>query len=618
MSNIKLTISNNNSPFEESQLKSIILFNKFSKETNNDDFIKQRLVYSIISQYSNGLTFNELTIKIQEKCGNSILVNEVKGLVKSLKDEFVQEKNGRICAKSHNEKFLQELNDKTNQLIDGIITKYKELSKQNVVHNYQTIQENIRRALSVFYKLSGLKFFNLQEDNIDLNNAVNEAITGLDKHSGQRLINAIGDTLSNPSESEKEVLSIWARAYVVTQLMKIDPTLQGYKQDKLKKKAFVIDTDVLLNALTKKCQYSESYKKMVEYLRNLGCELYIPNSVRYYVEGHIKDAINIVFMYGESQIREFDETVLVNSRDENVFVLDFVNIIKEEKYKKMTFDTYINNIYDPNDTQILNGCLQELIGQENINRDLPHIKLDEEYAGKLKDKIHEKTKDSAKGVLRTDKGNEMIAEEYTKLYLTILHCNDGNTDWRNEKNCNPPEKYYFITRSKKVRSSAKEANIPPQNIIVHPEAIIAAINELGDINNVGTEIINLFENPFLVSTANDIWNKIQPLIEQGAQLQYTDIRRLRIDVDKQLDGFLTGSNEDRIKLSKQFVQDGYLFPQTINNLSEKNEQLDKENQELKEKLKRVESELEKQNKQNKHDSRKNHYLQSLKKSKKKR
>lgn len=618
MSNIKLTISNNNSPFEESQLKSIILFNKFSKETNNDDFIKQRLVYSIISQYSNGLTFNELTIKIQEKCGNSILVNEVKGLVKSLKDEFVYEKTGRICTTSQNETFLQELNAKTNQLIDGIIEKYKSLSPKNVIHNYQTIQENIRRALSVFYKLSGLKFFNLQEDNIDLNNAVSEAIIGLDKHSGQRLINAIGDTLNNPSVSEKEVLSIWARAYVVTQLMNIDPTLQNYKQDKLRKKAFVIDTDVLLNVLTKKSQYSEPYKKMVRYLRDLGCELYIPKSVRYYVEGHADNAIRIVSSYGESQIRELDETVLTSSRDGNVFVLDYVNTVREEMYKKMSFETYINNIYDPNDTQILEGYLQEIIGQSNMNRELPQFKFDEGKAGELKDRIHEKTKESAKGAIRTDKGNEMIADEYTNLYLTILHCNEGDISWRNGNTDNLPEKYYFITRSKKVESSAKEANLYQSNFIVHPEAIIAAINELGEIDNVGTEIINLFENPFLVSTANDIWDKIKPLIEQGAQIAFTDIQRLRRDVDKQLDGFLTGSNEDRIKLSKQFVQDGYLFPQTINNLSEKNEQLDKENQELKEKLKRVESELEKQNKQNKHDSRENHYLQSLKKSKKKR
>ena len=119
-----------------------------------------------------------------------------------------------------------------------------------------------------------------------------------------------------------------------------------------------------------------------------------------------------------------------------------------------------------------------------------------------------------------------------------------------------------------------------KDIICNPQALISILEDLGDVTGADTDIINLFENPFLAFTADNIWEQIQPVIEAGATIYYQDIQQLRARVDERFDKLLTCKDEtEREIVSKEYSRKGYLFPKDIARLSSEKERLQNENQE---------------------------------------
>ncbi len=584
MSNVKLSLYLGNDQVEDSQLRSVLIFGEYAKQPDREKYLMQRTILSIIIQLKGRATFDSVRRILSEKFGLTVKNKELNKYIQSLEDDkLVSIDEGKlipITDQVEGDRYFENLNSETDNLIDGILRRFIALSGSNHVNQTPTIKNNIRRALSVYYKMSGLKFFNLQKENATSVSAIETAMEEMNSDDGKRLVAAIGDALKNPTDPENKILNKWAKAYVVTQFLQIDPTLTSFKQERLKSKSFVVDTDVLLHALSTHTAYSKEYREIITYIRNLGCNIYIPKEVINDVKGHAEQAMQIVNDYGEEQIKQFDENVLCSSKLSNVFIEDFVNRVRnDENSHNLRFGSYISNIYFPQDERVLMSCIGKIVGLQNLANELPKEDVDELVMDKLRELILDKTSTSPKGLNRSELFNTKVAEDDTRLYLTISSCNEKS---RMEKIFQEskllPERIYFLTQSTKIERSARQLGIYKREIICHPESLAEAIKELGDIPTKEAEIINLFENPFLVYTADDIWSKIEPLIKEGDYIYHEDIQLLRAKVDLKFDGMLACKNEEeRIEYAKKYTREGFKFSRDMTKLAERAEKAEATN-----------------------------------------
>ncbi|MBQ5415252.1 MAG: hypothetical protein IIU22_03640, partial [Firmicutes bacterium] len=74
---------------------------------------------------------------------------------------------------------------------------------------------------------------------------------------------------------------------------------------------------------------------------------------------------------------------------------------------------------------------------------------------------------------------------------------------------------YLLTSSDRTNKCAKELGIFQKDICCDPKALLAIMQETGGLNGGKIEIINLFDNPFLVFTANEVWKEVKPILDNG-------------------------------------------------------------------------------------------------------
>lgn len=582
MSNIKLSLFEGNSDIEDSQLRSILLFNEFTKEQDKEQYLMQRTILSIVVQLNGNCTHDEIRNILEKKFNMPLRAKDVSKHVRALEaDGLVHISNNRIIALTEqdgNNEFFAKLNEETERLISNIYDRYIVLEGSDDAHKIPLVKNNIRKALSVYYKIAGYKFFGLKKDVERSINAVEIAVEGLGEADGRRLVAAIADTIDKPDELERMVINKWAKAYIVTQLLQLDPTLASFKQNRLRKKSFVIDTDVLLHAITTHAQYSVKYREVLSYLQRLGCELIVPAEVLEDIKGHAEQAIKLVHETGEEQIKQFDDYILSSTKFNNVFITDYVKRVRTDtECKDMRFDSYLGNIYFQRSNSVLFNSIGNVIGLASLKNKLPDIKpIDADLKGRLSERILEKTIFSPKGAERSNRFNQGVADDDSDLYLRISKCNE-EADLRDDDNKMFPEKYYFITQSTKIERSARELGIYYRDIICHPEALITAISELGDIPDGEVEIINLFDNPFLVYTANDLWSRIEPIIKEGHFIYHEDTCQLRAKVNIKFDEWLTCKNNDeKVQLARKYERQGFKFAKVVTDLADEVENAKKE------------------------------------------
>ena len=231
----------------------------------------------------------------------------------------------------------------------------------------------------------------------------------------------------------------------------------------------------------------------------------------------------------------------------------------------MPFDAYLDNFRSEEHPSLIWDCLKEVFGPEVEGNRLNLAPLDDEVKNKLKVKVLEETQQTSKGTHRTYEKNEDIAELDTALYVTLLEMN------KNIEGDEKPlsRKTYLITSSDRTNKCAKDVGLYQKDICCDPKALLAMMQETGSFEGKKVEIINLFENPFLVITANEVWKEVEPLLKNGARLKYAELRKIRLDVDAHIDRILTcNTPEERVIEAKRQEERGYLFTRDLVNANQ--------------------------------------------------
>lgn len=581
-------------PFEESMLRSALLFNSQKTNGGKKDMLLKAILSIIIygkGEYTLATLCNIFRERFHSTVDNFTIENYIKELIRGGMVDKDSE-TGKLSVKEDKKgsKFFEDIQSGTEKLITSIVSK-AEKSLFMSIPNKEKACENVRKALTTYYRMYGysLKDIDLQvaPDDEDIKIAIKNATDGFDNKTGQALVVAIADTLQSPSPEESAILYQWARAYIAMHVMNIDPELRNFRAGELRGKTFVLDTDVVLNCIATNAKYSQDYRMMINKLTEIGCTIIIPQEIISEVADHFDSAKKKYQSNGSRWVEKPDEN-LENDEDSNVFIEDWVKTVRyDSKRADLDFWTYFSNLYDPEVPSFLHGTLEQIFGSKTMGNNL-NTKVDESILTKLSEEIKYRTINTPKAINRSPEKNNEISETDAYLYLAITEMNKG-TDGGALLNRNA----YLLTRTKKSINSAKEIGIFERNVVCEPRVLLAILQEMGTLKPTHNQVFNLFDNPFLTYTANLIWDKVEPLLEAGAMIKHKDYRKLRHDFETDFDKLLTSENyEEKVAEANRLSEKGYLFTQEMTQANKSKEESDEENRRLKLELEETKRKLE--------------------------
>lgn len=561
---------------EEAMLKSCFLYNRKEIKEKRNSLFHKTILALIISGKVNTMT------KIKEyfdKNHKALFISEskIQAAVNELKNnQLVEIKGEEIILTSNTQqevnKYNKHITEQQNALIDEILEKVKAGYKKDI-KNAQQIKSNIKDCINYYYTVSGLSFFELdmQKKIEDLPTIESIASKNLSPEEQSELSNviiySIGSVIEKPTESQQNILETLAKIYITTQIMNIDPLLKNFKSSIIKEKEFILDTDVVLYAIIKNALLSEQYRTIIQQLLLCGCKIYIPQNVINEVYNHAEAATKR-YPYVSNLLDNDDVVICQNLK--NVFIEDFYFTKHKNSSHPLNWETYIKNFYNPRHgiTLILEQ-IRRILGNNIKYNSMPfNVDISQEEFNLLKEKALEETNKTEKALHREDYKNEDIAKTDTTLYLTIKKLNEINNERIGQNNRADllMNKYYVLTNSTRIHYCAQSLNLAA-NVLCKPKSLIAYLSETGNNNISDIKVTSLFDNIFLLHTAQFVWNDIQTLVTSGVDIKGKNIVTLRFELQDEINDLLTCETvDDYESIYERVNHKGYKFEPRIEDI----------------------------------------------------
>lgn len=625
---------------EEAMLKSCLLFNNKNIKNKRNHLFQKFLLSLIIS----GEVKNKDAIKryIEEqhksffiddgKIDSAIADMEKNGLIENTNGSIVLTPETQENAANYTRNIINQLDS----LVDDIFAKVK-IEYKKTISNPNQIKSNIKDCINYYYAVTGHSFFELdKKKEISKLPKLDEIASAYLKSSEKEelseiIIYSTGSIIDKPTESQQKVLETLAKTYITTQIMDIDPLLNNFKSTIIKEKEFILDTDVVLYAITENAPFSKQYKIMISQLSSCGCKIYLPEEVVVEVYNHAEAAKK---RYPFISLYMNNKAEWVNKEFKNIFIEDYYFTNQPKDSGSLGWETYIGNFYNP-----LYGSyftleqIKDKLGDNIIYGKMPIAKIEGGDQRRLEVATLEETNKTEKAVHREDEKNENIAKTDTMLYLSVKALNEIN-DRKVGKNPNERfdllmNKYYVLTTSLRVHFCAKSLGLDA-NVLCKPLSLMAYLAETGIMAKDKIKITSLFDNPFLLHTAKVVWNDVKTLVKSGIDIKDKNIVRMRFDLQKEINDMLTDKTaEEYEKIYESVTRKGYTFEPMVEKIMEdskvQNSRLELQAQEMakmREEIRKRDEQLEKANKiienKDKIISRKNYEDRIEKNNKKKR
>lgn len=572
----------------DSTLRSALLFNSKSDTIKLDDIFQKAILAIIIEKGKDGIFPDNIISTFSARFGRRIESSQLTSAIKALelKSLVYKDTDGKVFYEQSSGEtvFWNRLKDDTDALVMAIISLSKEIAHNSgLYYEYDRdfVKDNILRALSVYLNQFSYSYFGVKApaDKSQLTDAVQIAKRGLKPDEGEILVMAISDKLDNLTPSEARILEQWARAYVTSAVLGIDPMLQSLRASKMQGKSFILDTDVVLNCITDNAKYSKIYNSMINRLLSMGCKVFIPSEVLDEVRNHADAAKKRYYSTGTS-ILSFSDDIL-ETEVCNVFIDDYVHkqrlsVNSESPYE--AFSSYLDNLFDSRYPELLMDEIEARFKSKVIIlEDIAISEADQVIFEEFASECLSRTNATEKAWYRRPEDNERMSRTDAKLYFYVYGINGqtNSSDFLSSKT-------YLLTRTTRSARAAAAVGYEKSNIICNPDALMAVIMETNS-SEIG-ELLNLFENPFLAYTGDRIWSQIQPLIAAGAEFKTKNIRWLHRNYNDKLDQVLTASSlEEKVaeyhRLEKTGLK-GIFSEEQIVEVFEQNQRLKGENVDL--------------------------------------
>lgn len=539
-----------------SMIKSTLLFSLSPKlkEKKQKRSLFDKSILSLITTYQEGLSRGEIIDEFRKEFGCIIDESQIRASLKRLKKENlidIDEKKITASTKAKSEMMegISHMEQRTNALISDIIIKVQELADGIPLSDgdIKQIWNNIQKTLNLFFKYYGQDLA-INEDNIvsgmvRQKELVKILTDNIQPDLGECLVYGLGEILSKPTDEQFQTILLWARTYIGTQLMRLDPMLAGFQKKTFASKIYILDTDFVLNCLVKYGPYSDIYTVLLKELLNNGCKVYIPKSVVEEVVIHASFAKRN-FNYFRNTFTAVNETV-VYEKLSNVFVIDYYIYIlrNDNEYSDDTFSSYMQNIYDEADEynfmlEVMEHRLPKgvVIGDESLIDSVIINEVDCEILTQL---IYDETIKTPKAAYRTPEENWRIAKTDAELYLLARELNK-NIPLKNNQMLYGIA--YLVTSSSRAIRCAKDVDLY-SSVVARPKVLVALLSEIGLFDSSNKAIVNLLGNPFLAEAVNQSWEGIKSLIEAGVDLRGKELPRLQRELKKEIHELMTKNEE---------------------------------------------------------------------------
>ena len=167
----------------------------------------------------------------------------------------------------------------------------------------------------------------------------------LDSDMGDLLVAALADALRAPTDSQAETIAHWTQAYLGLALMGLDPVLNDFQASRFPAKTFLLDTDIVLEAIVTDGTRSAGILDVLSSLAQRQCRLVVPDLV---VDECVKNAAR-----SEATYRYFGNGLIqltpaaVEERVWNAFVKGYYYaVVRGRIAKSVTYREYLANFYE--------------------------------------------------------------------------------------------------------------------------------------------------------------------------------------------------------------------------------------------------------------------------------
>lgn len=435
-----------------------------------------------------------------------------------------------------------EANDATNSLISDIVDEVGRISKEKISEEDRLkIERNIQDLLIMLFRLSGIEIANqVIKDRVpgpvyhdSLSVFVEKAKKQLPNYLGELLISVVSQRLATPSPEQARTLTNWSLAYIGVSVMNLDPTLKEFQATRIAKKAFVLDTDFILDCLVQECPRSNIYLELIKSCLNVGSKVIIPESCLAECVKHAELSPRTYNHFGPKLLSLSAE--VVRERVWNVFVKGYYfGVISGRIPPSMQFEKYLENYYLPSNPI---GFMKDVIraffpaGTDILNpSSLLSKEIPEEQLAKLCEELSKILSQSKKAEYRTPEMINELAEIDARLFLSTFYLN--------EEEAKPSPgvlggNFYLVTSSGRYLRATRNIGIRDA-VTTRPQSLAALLELVGNMNLTDPEFVSLFENPLLKYAVEQSMADVEVLIDSGIGLRGVSLPKLRYDLDQEL------------------------------------------------------------------------------------
>lgn len=553
MSMIKSTLLYSLSPELNTQLQRKNLFDKS--------------VLSVLSLTTEGMSINEIANEFHSKFGRILVDSQLKASLERLQNKGLANfKEGKYNAsKKAREEMLTgiaHVEQRTHALISDIIA-YTHVVAEGIKCSQDDDKQmmfNVQKTLNLFFKFYGTDLA-IEIDTIVPEMVRQEELIKLLSHNlnpdlAECLVYSLGCILCKPTDEQANIITLWAKAFIGTQLMKLDPMLGDFQRNAISDKSYILDTDFVLNCMVKHGRFSEAYSFLLKELMKMGCKIYIPDCVVQEVITHAEYSRRN-YNYFRTTFDAIDESI-VYEKVKNVFVIDFFvsQLKKTQSFSDDSFSSYLSNIYEPSAPydfmlEVMHSRLPKgiIIGDRSLQESAEIDPIEREELTKT---IYDETIKTAKAAYRSEDENLQIAKTDADLFLTARNINKGQPIGQDKMLLYG--KAYLITTSTRSIRCAKIKNIFSP-VVAKPSVLIALISEIGIFDVSNKSIINLLGNPFLAEVVEQNWDGMKTLIDSGVDLRGKELPRLKHDLKHVIHSLLTVDYPESYSENQEDIED---------------------------------------------------------------
>ena len=352
----------------------------------------------------------------------------------------------------------------------------------------------------------------------------------LDSDMGDLLVAALADALQAPTDSQAETIAHWTQAYLGLALMGLDPVLNDFQASRFSSKTFLLDTDIVLEAIVNDGTRSAGILDVLSSLAQRQCRLVVPDPV---VDECVKHAAR-----SEATYRFFGNGLIqltpaaVEERVWNAFVKGYYYAVVNGRIaKSVTYREYLANFYEEKTpSQFFSAVITDVLPDEveilPVDSGRHHPLADAEVdrlADALQQDLAERSK---KARYRTEEEERVLARTDATLYLSALAMNPPDKTARQHVlggTC------YLLTETARYERVAQLVGIPTK-VTVRPSTVAGILGFVGEAISP-IEFVQLFDNPLLDRAVNAVWTDMEKLMRSGVDLRAKSLVRLRFDVD---------------------------------------------------------------------------------------